>query len=643
MTAFKKTTIASLIEMFNVCPSVSEFTDEKIRTVAMKGLKKGFAIHPACVNVYSEHFLDNREMQYNSTFYKTWSDVTNKSRFELFIDQVFHYFTMNADVQYVPNTDPSEPEWYTYKVIMPCTFEELYNKCFGMLKAGAALKSDTVEVLTDYIITYSKSFGVVVDVDSIRNREALVIICDALGVLPKDGAKLFAHIVYKATGLTMLVKNRETRKRIQSQILANTSKALQINKMWYSLNDSQLIALASVFNRYKELFLAFKGNSTTNRVINRITRLSKKYHRPMKRGFWETILLAESYNPTQVAQEAEKATNFKLIQVMQSVRERLLLAAGMGDNLYVIRNGKVFVKDNNYNAVDSRYFNWEEIYQICEDQLIRNLSEKACTVKFPEKYDLVCPTSEKNFIGDIPMGSSCKLDNDAVFGIYWTEDWGTRDFDLSFNDIHGNRIGWNAGYGELGTSGIVYSGDITRAPHGANEVMYVKKDCPDGILYVNRYNGNANSKFRMFFGVKGNRPVSDFTKPMLEGSYCMVNPNDITLETMVSQGEMSEMMVGCIFDNKMHFINLSCGYGRVAQALRVYHNKSAKGYAVEREMTANSMTEMLKRKAYSTINLKEILLKAGFVEGTKAKDENDTYIDLTLLDRGTLIELFSKE
>ena len=32
-------------------------------------------------------------MQYNSTFYKTWNDVTSKSRLHLLVDQLVHYMT----------------------------------------------------------------------------------------------------------------------------------------------------------------------------------------------------------------------------------------------------------------------------------------------------------------------------------------------------------------------------------------------------------------------------------------------------------------------------------------------------------------------------------------------------------------------
>lgn len=619
-------TITPLIGLFNACPEGTNANTDDVKEILLYAIKKGYLIDPSCINAYSRAFLDSVDMQYNSTFYQTWADVKNRSRFEIFIDQIIHYCTSGFEDQYIPNCEPNEPAWNTYKVIRACTFAELYEKCMGMLSSGIALKSETVKYLTDYIVEYARENRVEVVVDSIKNREALVIICDALGVLPNDGAKLFAHIMYKTTGKTMIVKNRETRKTIH-RMRDNTEM------LWYSLNEKQLIALAGVFNRYKQLFLAFKNkhNSRINNVINKIGRLSKTHHKPMVRGFWETVL-GTHHSADEIARQAESATNYKLIQVMQSIRERMLTASGLGDNMYVIRNGKVFFKENEYNAIDSRYFYWEEIYDILKNQLIKNLSAKKCAVKFPTKFELVCPTSEKNFIGNIPMGTSCPLGQHSVFGIYWKDEWGTYDFDLSYQDVNGNRIGWNSAwcYGNENDKEVIYSGDITRAPKGANECIYIAKNAPDGIIYVNRYNGRPNSKYKLFFGHEASCrfDTADMTKPY------MTNRNKISIESEVTQDESTQQMVGIVFDDKMHFVTLSCGYDRVASA--IYHAKRN----CKKSWSTADIVDMLKKKSHSAIPIKEILLAAGFWEAEK--DETPT-IDLTDLDRSTLINLFDKE
>ena len=634
--------VTPLIEMFNMCPdgpTVLSGKQAARKNLFKKALAKGYLIDVNCLNEYAEAFIDSIDMKYNSTFYKTWEDVTNKTRMELLFDQILHYMTTygtdfsleGTGYEYIPNTNPEEPAWTTYKVIKACTFEDLYNKCMNMICSGIALKSETVKVLTSYIISYvnEPKNNVVLDVDSIKNREALVILCDTLGILPKNGSKLFAHIMYKATGQTMIIKNREMRRRIERSVEGWTrNNAVEIIK---NLDADQMIALASVFNRYKELFLAFKHNDALAPIINKISRLSKKHHKPMTRGYWETILhkAPMEVNKT-IHAEAAKATNFKLLQVMQSIRERLLLAAGQGDNMYIIRNGKTFIKENDYSAIDSRYFQWEEIYKVCEEQLIANLSKKACTVKIPSQYVLACPTSEKNFIGDVPMGTYCQLGANSVIGIYWRNEWGTRDFDLSFNDVNGGRIGWNSSYYSSDQK-VIYSGDITNAPDGANEVLHFKKDIPSGIVNINRYHGNAGSKYKLFFGTTS---LNDFNSRPLSGKYFMVDPNEIQLEATIAQGEAAQQMIGMVLDGKFFFYSLSTGYAAVTSSIVRLRQKKNDRNAYQN--AAQEMTDILTRKANTMIPVEQILAKAGFTFV-----EEDAELDLTVLDRSTLIELFS--
>ena len=642
---FKSSTIASLIEMFNVCPFgdgvTSVFSAEDRTDMLKDGIKRGYLIHPACDASLIYYFLANRDIQYNSTFYKTWNDVTNKSRFELFVDQVLHYlttygtdFSMKA---YLPNVNPEEPAFNTYKAISPITYSDLYFKCLGMLQSGIALKSDTVAVLTDYIITYVKYLQLTVDVDSIKNREALVILCDALGVMPKDGTKLFAHIIYKITGDTMIVKNRDMRNRIKLR-MKSINNYDNYREIWKSLDDKQLIALASVYNRYKPLFIAFKDkyDAVMNRIINKIGHLSKKHHKPMKRGFWETVLHSH-VDENVLRSEASKATNFKLLQVMQSIRERLLMAHDNTPNMILVRNGKIFIKDNTYSPECAKFFDWETKYNVCCEQLISNLSKKACKVKLPEKYVLTCPTSEKNFIGDFPMGTYCQMGENSVVGIYWRNDWGTRDFDLSFNDVHGTRIGWNSGYYNEDQS-VIYSGDITDAPNGANEVLHFRGTAshpiPNGVVNINRFSGNANSKYKVFFGTDD---VANVYKADRHNGNYMVDPNNLQLEATMKSDEMSQQTIGMVVDSKFYFYSLSCGYAPVTMAIR--HKNGESKFKYNRNSykeSANELIDIVNRKLYSMIALEQILQLAGFEFVTEDAD-----VDLTIPDRSKLIELFS--
>lgn len=639
-------TIRPLIEMFNVCPDTNGLSNDPVlaHTVMMNGLKKGYLIHPYCANEYASEFLASVDMKFNSTFYKTWSDVENKSRIELLIDQLIHYMstygTCFTDNAYVPNVYEGEPEWTTYNVISPITFTDLFDKCYDMLCSGIALKSETVKNLTEYIIEWCEFTGEpshYPNLDNIKNREAMVILSDRLGILPRDGQKLFAFLVYKATGETMIIKNRAMRTLIKH----NLSK---IYEMFLTMTDNQLIALASVYNRYKELFLAMK-NQFTRTTINKIARLSKKHHKSMVRGYWENILnmpIDEVMNT--IGSHLDEVTNFKLIQVIQSIMERL--NNDSNENMYLVRNGKVFVKEADTSISYKKSVQLGMLYNICRGKLIDNLSKKKCAVKFPEYYELTCPTSEKNFIGNFPMGTSCKLGKESVIGIYWRNDWGTRDFDLSYEGIDGTRIGWNHDF-KSGNNNVIFSGDMTDASNGANEVIkFTGDDIVNGIININRYNGQPGSKYRLFFGIDTRK--DPFNKTMAK---YMVDPNNIQLEAEMNQGEMSQQALGIILNGRFYFFDMSCGYSAVKTAVRIskmrsdginkYNSPGYWNWYSNGGDTAgqDGLIEILNRKTRSLLPLKATLLDAGFWEAT----EDDTEVlDLTTIDRGTLIELFSK-
>ena len=87
--------IVPLINMFNVCPvndykimSINEFED--FYELIMQGMKAGYVVSPMCSYKYAKEFIDQIDMKYNSTFYTTWNDVTNKTRLELLADQIMH-------------------------------------------------------------------------------------------------------------------------------------------------------------------------------------------------------------------------------------------------------------------------------------------------------------------------------------------------------------------------------------------------------------------------------------------------------------------------------------------------------------------------------------------------------------------------
>jgi hypothetical protein len=130
-------------------------------------------------------------------------------------------------------------------------------------------------------------------------------------------------------------------------------------------------------------------------------------------------------------------------------------------------------------------------------------------VKLPDNINFMVPKSEKSFIGNLPIGSYIPLtDKNAIIGINWKQADGARDLDLSYVDIDDKKTGWNSDYTNDGNT-IIYSGDMTLANPEATELLYAKegKFLP-GIVKVNLYNGNDNSKFKFFVATEDYEKMS---------------------------------------------------------------------------------------------------------------------------------------
>ena len=573
-------------------------------------LKRGYIVPLGLLTADVEAFIERLPLELNTTFYRRWQDVVEKDRLQLFMDQILHYastygscFTQEGN-GYVPNEGAETPEFKEYTVIVPITEEALYQRCLALVQGKAALKSDTVAALcrtiTDHLAAHPWEN---LDINAIANREALSILCKALGKRPTEPVSLLRYMVYEATGETLLIQSNQ-----MLQIVRRHANGFDFR----TLLPTELDALASIFYRFKNLFLAFrtleetkKGEvvlqpSVNRQVINRLRRAAPALHTPMQVGFWER-LLASRVSETQLCARLGEASAFKLVTLLQAIRERLLLVPG-DQQMYLIRNGSAWFQPVPERQEDTAYLQMLE--RVLREQLIRLLAAKACTVRFPDKLELTCPSSEKNFLGNLPFGSSYPIGRNNFFGIYWRNEWGTEDFDLSFLDWTGVKTGWNA---EYNTGTTVYSGDMTSADPEAAELLYCKEGFPSGSIYVNRYYGVAGSRFRFFFG---QQELTDITL-----NY-MVDPNSLLLsEEMTS--ERREKMVGVVAAGRIWLMDVGVGGGRVSGG-----------------EDAGSKEAILARRAQSFLPLREVLLEAGFTESDTPE------LDLRQLKKDTLLALF---
>lgn len=634
-----------LIKLFNVALVENTPSKDMFKTVNQRAAQVGYFIHPAVCNESVLAFLKEQSINPNATFYKNWLDVTSKTRLELALDQVFHYLTTyGTDFAlgngYVPNdgeNDAPAIDFKNFKVIMPISADDLFNRCWNMLCSGVALKGDTMCAVADYVIEHVHN-GKMINVDSIKNREALAYICDILNIWPESAHNLFRLIMYKTTGDTMIVNNNDTIRRIKA-----SEHIFDFNK----LSDADLTRLSSIFLRYKKLFLAFKHIYNTacvdnHSAINKLRKLAVKNHKPFKAGFWQT-LFSELKSAEEIKAHLGELTPYKKIALMQLCKERYMLPK---DNLYFIRNGKQFLKIN--DAVDvtvkelkDKAFYAAVIYNILKDSVIDTLkanSEKDIVVTFNEDgtpaetkktpkvvkhysgMHIALPSSEKSFIGNYPFGTQFDLTQNNLIGCYWRSEWGTNDYDLSLIDIKGHKIGWNANYYNMPRN-IVYSGDMTDAEPEACEVIKITNPIDvKALIKINQYSGATKSKFELFFG------QSDKHFDYQAYKNFMVDPNEIKFRATIEHENKKEMQVALVGNNKITLMEVHSG------------NSIVSSFNSHNEEYINTL--MAKTEYF--VDAEELLRDAGF----QIVDENYTGevdIDFANLDKDSLLSLLAQQ
>ncbi len=562
---------------------------EKVNKVAVA---LGYLVHPSICTDEVYLWLKGKEVNYNSTFYKSWSDVINKTRFELYIDQLKHYAstygTDYAGEVYLPEGEVLVPAFTKFKIISPITKEEVIARCEKMLYSGIALKQETI----DDIFLILDELDYAVDVSKVKNKEAKMVLYKKTGTLPTEPVEMVRYLVYIAIGKTLLIKDAQTIAEIKASTVSVSN----------SIEAFGAKELSSVFLRYKPIFLAFKRGKDSA-CINKLRRLAVKNHVPSEPSYFETIL-AFPKDVVFLAEKLKGLGNFKKITLLQTILVRL---KGLDVRAFGIRNQKLYIKQETIST-NAAYL--KMVYDIIYADLVASLKLKACAVKIPKGVNITLPTSEKSFIGNYPIGTSFDFsDGDNIVGINWRGEDGADDLDLKLIDINGNQYGWNSAYKNENNS-IVYSGDMTSARPEATELFYTTKGFNPAIVKVNLYNGATNSKFKFF--------IAKEKIAKMHGNY-MVNPDNILVNVDCTM-DSSEKSLGVIADNKFILAQFRTGRGKVAY---------------------NSVTDLYTEYALKTldcyVSLSQLLLDAGFTF-TKANAD----IDLTELSKDTLINLISK-
>ena len=423
---------------------------------------------------------------FNRTLIESFAAVANMSRDEFYLIQILHYLTT-----YVTN-------FTTPFVVGERTFTPEETKALKITIIRAESASRSLERINELFATtvapkaqnihYYRALAPLTTIapEEVKSRELMIMMCAERNIKPSDPETLFRYLVYCATKETLIIKNKNLILKIKSA-MANTNHAKLIN----SLTEDEMKALASIFYRYKPLFLAFKTPETAS-VINRIRRLAVKYHKPQSAN---TIKNFVNLNSEEQAAIIARATNRELIKLYNA------LAIPSGTRLFQIRNGKIWVREE---EKEGKVFDKIRAASAISIELRKRLKNyKGMTVYIPRGISYAVPYSEKQFSGAIPWGTAIGAtdkENAFTIGVHWINDPDESVCDL---DLHAHtptrHFGWSSRY-ISGDGETIYSGDMTNAPapKGAAESFYINNVNEPVILTLNAFNAKSNKQFQFF-------------------------------------------------------------------------------------------------------------------------------------------------
>ena len=587
----------------------------------------------------------------NQTFHKSLDKVISTDMEELIIEQIMHYITTygyekmgiyNKDTVYIPKEKLDVPELnedIKFINIVPITQDELKKRLWNLITSKIPLSSKTIKCiinLSDYLNVDNDN------IDMITNKEVKIALYDKLKIVPRNNIEFLRYLIYKLTNQTLLIKDKKTFKYLNE---SNKTLALKMINDYIEVNS--LVPLSEIFNRFKPLFLSLKTSNAfyfneknekimsknniltkdqkeLNKIINKISKLSKRYHKPFKSNDLDNFIIwyKDNYKKDNFIKLLNISLEHESIWRIIKLRNYIyLINSNIVSRVYKIRNGKTWIT-NKYQEIKINKDIINILDKIIIDKLKSNVLEKK--IYIDNDVDLMLPESEKQFVGNIPFSSSIDIKRDNLLvGIHWFNIQEERvDLDLKIIANEYN-IGWDCEY-KVGDE-LVFTGDMTDAPYplGASEYIYIDKKVKNGTfsLKVNNYTNDIDN-------IEYDIIIARKTKDELKENY-IVNPNDIIIKipkNVITIGQSEHSLGNIIIENnkiKLIFSDLSTS---------------------NRRTSSNSEIEEILRKYLVNENnvkckLKDYLKKAGAII---VNSNSDADIDLSInnLNKDSIIKLF---
>lgn len=479
----------------------------------------------------------------NSTFYKRFSDVENRSELQLRIDQLAHYMStygrgidrgdiVGYEPEYLKDLNIDVENDLTY--IEALSIEEIGEKVKNMLISGMALDKNTQANL----ITVIEECKLPVNdyLDQINNREFMCRLCEKLGLLPKNFDEFTRYLIYLGTGSTLLIKSRAMLTELDW--LGRGAHARQEKAFEQYVKQFGIEEVAKNITRYRKLYLVLRKRFTDKTLINRAMKLSKRMYVPRKQSPLEHVMdLDVPLNA--IRGSIANAPVYKLIKVMNAMMRK---DGAMDARYFKIRNGKSYLKlyhkDWRFGLVDrtNKIQRKNLVQQMIANELRDRYGDWNDKVFYiPEGVNYSLPTSGKDFVGTLPYMSSYEFKGqDVSLGVAWDT---PADLDLHMLSLSGEHYGWNSSYD--GT--VTYSGDMTHLnPYGhAAEFYKIKANdlTAPMIISVNDYWSDAEVKFDVF--VTG----ANVDRDDRQGVATQIGPKSVLFHDKVSPQEMSKVLM----------------------------------------------------------------------------------------------------
>lgn len=635
----------SALNLFKAVPIKGDITPDKTRfeTVNAQFVKSGFVFAPQVLAEYKGEDLKKLVNQVNDlygkdgadlnkSFHKSFAKVRDASMEQLWFEQALHYMTtygfeemgiFSHESVFIPAEELDIPlitEGFKLTVIRGLTESELKAELLTFLSSGIALKEatikDVLDVATVVGVTEKES-------QEVKNKEVRIALYDYFGYVPSNNLEFLRYTVYKITGMTQIIKNKATIETIKDKFSLTHEGMLVKYVDTYGEEE-----LAKLFYRYKPVFLAFRKTTNSKRVVNSIRRSAKINHAPMRPDLLNNltgmIKTGEKIDAKSLTEALDNVNTFRKARLAYALKYRTEEHEGI---LYRVRNGKSYATKFENSDTSKVQAVYDQVVDAITKDMTPNVEGKTFVIPGGVTYAL--PTTEKQFIGNIPSGSYTEVDKDLVMGVSWSNMGSHRiDLDLSMANMSG-KIGWDGAYRGNDTQ---FSGDMTDAPNGATEVFRIGNEA-EGLWLVNlnffNYEETVKVPFKMFVG-------SD--SEAIKKNY-LVDSNKIKLVVDSEFNEERQKALGIIYADgeTRRFIFAETAFDNMRSSSHTEYAQYALDY--------------IKNYYTDVIDLGQLIEAAGgrvvteMPENLEEGESQEDYVDLSIeaLDKTTIIDLLTKK